>query len=36
MKRYQDMTAKELADAKAVLLERYQKFKDMKRSLNIA
>ena len=36
MKRYQDMTAKELADAKAVLLERYQKFKDMKLSLNIA
>ncbi len=36
MKRYQDMTAKELAEAKAVLLERYQKFKDMKLSLNIA
>ena len=36
MKRYQDMTAKELADAKAVLMERYQKFMDMKLSLNIA
>ena len=36
MKTYQSMTRQELADAKTELLKRYQKYKDMDLSLNIA
>ncbi len=36
MKTFQEMTQAELRDAKAALLERYQKYKDMDLNLNIA
>ena len=36
MKTYQSMTRQELADAKSELMKRYQKYKDMNLSLNIA
>ena len=36
MKTYQSMTRQELADAKSELMKRYQKYKDMQLSLNIA
>jgi len=36
MKAYREMNRQELKDAKSVLLERYQKYKDMGLSLNIA
>ena len=36
MKQYKDMTMQELKDAKSELFERYQKYKDMNLSLNIA